>query len=242
LKTIKELLDFEVDRRNRADEVSEEKPDPILIAREYMDEKVALFAALFAYGNVKSILKFLKSVDFESWRCDCYYRFQKTSDVQLFLDILKSTPDLESIYLSGYNSCDEVYPTICGIRSLINHFSVQNPSRGYKFLIGTPPPKGRYIGVSPYKRWNLFLRWMVRKDNIDLGLWKNVSAKHLIVPLDTHLFNISRRLGLLNRARYDLQAAIELTENLRRFDSLDPLKYDFAIYRIGQERIEVEKR
>jgi uncharacterized protein (TIGR02757 family) len=83
----------------------------------------------------------------------------------------------------------------------------------------------------------MYLRWMVRKDHIDLGLWTKVDKKDLIVPLDTHTFNVSHKLGLLKRKNYDLEAALELTATLRGFDSEDPVKYDFALYRIGQEKM-----
>ena len=83
----------------------------------------------------------------------------------------------------------------------------------------------------------MFLRWMVRKDNIDMGLWKQVNQADLIMPLDTHTFNVGHRLGLLSRKSCDLEAAIELTGKLREFDKEDPLKYDFALYRLGQEKI-----
>ena len=84
----------------------------------------------------------------------------------------------------------------------------------------------------------MFLRWLVRKDNIDIGIWGDrVSTKHLILPLDTHTFKVSKKLGLLNRKSYDLQSALEITDNLAKFDKNDPIKYDFALYRIGQEKI-----
>ncbi len=83
----------------------------------------------------------------------------------------------------------------------------------------------------------MFLRWMVRDDEIDMGLWQGIDKADLIMPLDTHTFNVSRRVGLLERKTYDLQAAIELTETLKGFDKNDPLKYDFALYRLGQEKL-----
>ena len=92
-------------------------------------------------------------------------------------------------------------------------------------------------GVGALKRWMMFLRWMVRKDNIDMGLWSSKYKKDLILPLDTHTFKVSKKLGLLQRKTYDLQAAIEITEVLKGFDTKDPMKYDFALYRIGQEKL-----
>jgi len=83
----------------------------------------------------------------------------------------------------------------------------------------------------------MFLRWMVRDDNLDLGRWKNIDKKDLILPLDTHTFNVSLKLGLLNRKTYDLKSAILITQKLKEFDKFDPIKYDFAIYRLGQEKI-----
>ena len=92
-------------------------------------------------------------------------------------------------------------------------------------------------GAGALKRWMMFLRWMVRDDNIDMGLWKSVDKADLIMPLDTHTYKVGLRLGLLKRKTYDLEAAIELTKSLKKFDKTDPLKYDFALYRIGQEKL-----
>jgi uncharacterized protein (TIGR02757 family) len=92
-------------------------------------------------------------------------------------------------------------------------------------------------GASPFKRYMMYFRWMVRDSELDLGLWKGVKRADLIIPLDTHTFNVSKRLGLLKRKSYDLKAAIELTNKLKEFDPNDPVKYDFAIYRLGQEKL-----
>jgi len=68
-----------------------------------------------------------------------------------------------------------------------------------------------------------------------MGLWSKINKRDLIVPLDTHTFNLSLKLGLLKRRTYDMKAALELTERFREFDRNDPVKYDFALYRLGQE-------
>jgi uncharacterized protein (TIGR02757 family) len=124
-----------------------------------------------------------------------------------------------------------------GLSALIDTLYTLNPyrSQGYEFLIGKPIQS--VAKASAMKRWMMYLRWMVRKDELDMGLWKGINPSDLIMPLDTHTFNVSRRLGLLGRKQCDLKAAMELTETLRQFDPLDPLKYDFALYRIGQEKI-----
>jgi uncharacterized protein (TIGR02757 family) len=88
-----------------------------------------------------------------------------------------------------------------------------------------------------YKRYFMYLRWMVRKDELDMGLWSKIDKKDLLMPLDTHTFKVSQKLGLLKRKTYDMRATLELTESLKSFDITDPIKYDFALYRLGQEKI-----
>ena len=88
---------------------------------------------------------------------------------------------------------------------------------------------------SAAKRINMFLRWMVRSDEkgVDFGVWKNISASRLVMPLDLHSARVARKLGLLSRKQNDWKAANELTENLRYFDPADPVKYDFALFGLG---------
>lgn len=91
------------------------------------------------------------------------------------------------------------------------------------------PKKG-----SACKRINMFLRWMVRKDNVDSGLWNDIiPTSKLIIPLDFHVSKIARELGLTNRSQDDWITAEEITENLKKFDSNDPVKYDLAIFGYG---------
>ena len=239
---IKELLEKEIKNKSYY-QVNEDNLDPIIVAREYKDEYISLICALFAYGNVKAIVKFLRSIDFDildeneeeiQKYINHYYRFQSREDVkQFFITIHRLKKEsLEEIFLKGYKKNNFV---IEGIDAILEEFYEINPytSRGYQFLISNRY-KNKTKGSSPYKRWNMFLRWMVRSDEIDFGLWKKVDKKDLIIPLDTHTFNVSHKLGLLNRKTYDLEAAIILTNNLKKFDEFDPVKYDFAIYRLGQ--------
>jgi len=78
---------------------------------------------------------------------------------------------------------------------------------------------------------------MVRVDNLDMGLWSKIDKADLIMPLDTHTFQVSLRLGLLKRKTYDMKASLELTQRFKSFDEHDPIKYDFALYRLGQEKL-----
>ena len=80
----------------------------------------------------------------------------------------------------------------------------------------------------------MFLRWMVRDSDIDLGLFKRLPKNKLLIPLDVHTHKVSLALGLIKRRSYDFKAVADLSLKLREFDLDDPIKYDFALYRIGQ--------
>lgn len=253
MKNIKQLLDKEVKKRDNINELTENTPDPLMIAKKNNDEYIALICALFSYGNANQIVKFLSSLDFsllnesedyiQKELSNHYYRFQKAPDViALFIAIkrLRTQDSLENIFKKGYDKNHDVLEGIAKIIQNVEEVYEYN-SEGYKFLIGTSPKRDKqniikHIGNSCYKRYNMFLRWMVRKDNLDMGLWKNVSKKDLILPLDTHTFKVSQKLGLLQRKTYDLKSAILLTEALKKFNNEDPIIYDFALYRIGQEK------
>ena len=244
---IRLLLESETASRNRCDEVSYTRPDPILVARRHREPFSALACALFGYGRADTIVRFLDSLDFALIDADegsirnalasHYYRFQNCEDVvQFFITLsrLKRYAEMQTLFADAYakerNVLHGLNALIAALRDL-NSFE----SRGYRFLIGTESTKLK--GGAPMKRWLMFLRWMVRDDAIDFGLWKRVDKADLLIPLDTHTFSVSRKLGLLRRKTYDLQAVVELTQKLRTFDPDDPVKYDFALYRLGQERV-----
>ena len=244
---VKARLDVEVFHRNSQNELHESRPDPIIPAKVHNDEYISLLCAMFGYGRADAIVKFLFSLDFSLLDADettikkslqnHYYRFQSSQDVQaifIALSRLKKKKTLESIFYEGYMPEHDV---IEGINTLIQAIEAVYPyeSRGYRFLLGSVTTKTK--GTGALKRWMMYLRWMVRFDNIDMGLWSTVDKRDLIIPLDTHTFKVSQKLGLLSRKSYDLQAAIELTEMLKSFDATDPIKYDFALYRLGQENI-----
>jgi len=101
------------------------------------------------------------------------------------------------------------------------------PSVGLKFLLAGP------AGGSACKRLNLFLRWMVRKDDVDLGLWKSVDKAKLIVPVDVHIGRLCRILGFHNNKTISLATALQITKSFAQIEPADPVKYDFALSRIG---------
>lgn len=245
MSTLKERLDLEVMHRNRAEELCEEKPDPLMVARRHNDEISALACALFAYGKASSIVQFLNSLDFTLIDAEesiilketqgYYYRFQNAADCAQFLITLRRLRlegGAEEAFMPGYHK-GSVFE---GLKVLIDRLYELNAyhSQGYQFLIGKPLTT--ITRASALKRWLMYLRWMVRDDALDMGIWRRVDKADLLMPLDTHTFNVSRRLGLLDRSICDLRASIELTERLKAYDPHDPVKYDFALYRLGQEK------
>lgn len=242
LTALKALLDQEASNRNSFCELNATTPDPLMVAKLYNDETIALICALFAYGNAKAIVKFLQTLDFSLLDAtedeikismlNHLYRFQTPQDVTAIFVALKrlsQISSIENIVFDGYKKNLDVFE---GISCLIETLQKVYPysSKGYDFLIGKPNSK-----TSPYKRYMMYFRWMTRNDCLDMGLWRKIPKKDLIIPLDVHTFNVSRKLGLLKRKTYDKKAAIELTNSLKMFDANDPIKYDFALYRIGQE-------
>ena len=246
---IESRLNQEVLNRDSIYELSYDRPDPLLIASRYKDETISLICALFAYGNAKQIVKFLDSLDFglleeseeniTKYLSTHYYRFQKAEDViAIFITLkrLKDIDSIENIFYNGYKKENNILDGLWNFISIIKEIYPLD-THGYKFLIGSVPKKISQAGT--YKRYLMYLRWMVRDDSIDMGLWSKIDKADLLMPLDTHTFNVSRKIGLLNRKSCDMRASIELTNTLKRFDNSDPIKYDFALYRIGQEKIEL---
>lgn len=220
-------------------------PDPLQVAKVYNDEFISLLCALFAYGNAKIIVNFLKKLDFsllnESERViiknttPLKYRFQTSKDIgQIFITLkrLRQENSLEDMFYTGYKKDESI---VSALQAFIIKVRNINPytSLGYNFFFGEPfanEPKGTM------KRYNMLLRWLVRKDELDLGLWQSIDPKNLLIPLDTHTHKVALKLGLMQRKSYDFKAVVELTKNLRRFDEKDPIKYDFALYRLGQSK------
>lgn len=122
------------------------------------------------------------------------------------------------------------------VEKALNHF------RSYFFSLPDFPHRTKKHVSSPSqkstcKRLNMFLRWMVRKDDsgVDFGIWNKIRPADLICPCDLHVERVARKLKLITRKQTDWQTAVELTQNLRQFDPLDPVKYDFALFGLGIE-------
>jgi uncharacterized protein (TIGR02757 family) len=150
-------------------------------------------------------------------------------DFQCFIKALKNIyafhGGIEQI-ISKHATASSVQPAIHHFKMLF--FSIPHPSRTTKHI--SDPLNG-----SAAKRINMYLRWMVRKDNsgVDFGIWQTISPSILSCPLDIHSGNVARKLGILNRSQNDAKAVAELDTSLRIMDANDPVKYDFALFGLG---------
>ncbi|MFA7069622.1 MAG: TIGR02757 family protein [Sulfurimonas sp.] len=251
MNNLKNILDREVLERNSDFELSLKKPDPLMVAKKQTCHYAMLLCALFAYGNAKQIVKFLDLLDFslldksedeiENSLRDSYYRFQNSSDVIMVFKTfkrLRAKTSLEELFYEGYKKENSVLEAIDFVIKTIKN-EADYSSFGFDFLISHPMKRDKTglikLTNAPYKRYNMFLRWMIRSDKLDMGLWSKIPKNELLLPLDTHTFKVSQKLGLLKNKTYNLKSALEITKKLKEFDKNDPIKYDFAIYRLGQE-------
>lgn len=134
--------------------------------------------------------------------------------------VIKNYDSLEELFLKYHSKEDETAKE--GLIGFVGELLTCD-----NYLLPCPSKK------SACKRLNLFLKWMVRKPPVDLGVWHGVDASKLIIPLDVHVARVSRKLGLLNRNPNDWQSALEITLKLKEFDPYDPAKYDFALFGEG---------
>lgn len=206
-------------------------------------ELQAFIASIFAYGradmivkNVSYILGELGPKPFATLMDGAYssklktfkYRFHKRADLLWLLDrlqeIYRDHGSIEKAFIaSGENHTDRLYGF-----SLLFRKKLGGRSQPRTFLV--PSPKSG----AACKRMNLFLRWMVRSDSLDLGLWKKIKPSELIIPLDVHVHRIAGRIGLVSKGPANFKKAVELTENLKLLDPADPVRYDFAICSLGK--------
>lgn len=243
---IKTFLDEKVELYNRPDFI---KDDPILIPHKFSkkeDIEIAGFlASTIAWGQRKTIIKnatrimefmewqpyqFLKENNSSNFLFDGFvHRTFSATDLHFFLcvlkDIYKNHNGLEGAFSNGSTAFERI--------SNFQQLFFGNPSI-------PPPQKSRKHVSSPLKKsackkLNMYLRWMVRKDNrgVDFGIWNSISPAELMLPLDVHTGNTSRKLGLLKRKQNDWKTVDEITTQLRQFDPKDPVKYDFALFGLG---------
>ncbi len=206
-----------------------------------------LFSAVLAWGNRKTIIhkcrELMKMMDhsphefiLEHKENDLRpllkfkHRTFNATDTLYFIhflkDFYKGHDSLECLFVPGNRPVNMEESLI---RFHQEFFSLpEAPARTRKHI---PTP----LRKSTCKRLNLFLRWMVRKDQsgVDFGIWEKIGMDQLICPVDLHVDRVARKLGLINRKQTDWLTALELTLNLRKIDPLDPVRYDFALFGLG---------
>jgi len=233
------------------------KPDPLQFVHRYSEpadmEIVAFLAAALAYGRVQQIEKSLAELfghmgndpfeyvqNFDGKQTEKLksfkHRFTTGNDISDLLKLLQIVlsrfGSIEEFFMQAYSSSDEnIIPALrrfCDSLTCM-HVAEHNgqSSRGLRFLL-TSPSRG-----SACKRLNLFLRWMVRDDDVDTGLWKSVDKAKLLVPVDVHMARLSGILGFHSTKTVSLATAVEITEAFAEIEPADPVKYDFALSRIG---------
>lgn len=159
-----------------------------------------------------------------------YYRTFNVADLKFILKALRELYSgqggMEAFITNAYRKNHDWSDVLCALYSFLKE--VAHEERSMKHI-------ANISNGSAAKRLNMYFRWMVRQDNrgVDFGLWKQIPASVLYIPLDVHSGRTAREFGLLTRNQNDWKAVLELTENLRKFDENDPVKYDFALFGFG---------
>jgi uncharacterized protein (TIGR02757 family) len=238
--------------------------DPVQFPRRYRRredvEAAGLLAASLAYGRVGGFVPklevlfgamgrhpgaFLRALDVGGARAllsGFVYRFNVGADVAVLLlgagKLLRAQgsfePTLSEPLARGLGLHAALSAFVRALRDveLAPVVAALGPTRGLQHLLPMP------LGKGAAKRLNMFLRWMVRgPDGVDLGLWRTIPASALVIPLDTHIARISRRLGLTRRKELSWRTALEVTANLRRIDAADPVRFDFALCHHGMSGV-----
>jgi uncharacterized protein (TIGR02757 family) len=225
-------------------------PDPLEFVYRYkssLDMELSGFiASALAYGRVRQILRSVSTVlnimdpspsgflleqppsrickPFEPFK----HRFTSGDMLSCLLiglrELVLEHGSLESCFLAGFRRTDQdILPALAAFVKKLEQ------AAGRKMPMFLPSPEGG----SACKRLNLFLRWMVRKDNVDPGIWRSIPESSLIVPLDTHMHRIATAMGLTSRKQADIRCAVEITAAFRSIRPADPVRYDFALTRLG---------
>ena len=248
---LKAFLDQKVDQYNTPGFITLDPVSiPHLFSKKQDIEIAGLFAATLAWGQRKTIIsncvklmrlmdnaphQFLlghREKDLKRFDKFCHRTFNST-DLLYFIHFLsgyyREHESLEWAFTRGRTDAT-AEDALRGFHELF--FSLDDfPPRTRKH-VSTPERK------SACKRLNMFLRWMVRSDQrgVDFGIWQQMSPSALVCPCDVHVDRVARKLKLIKRKQVDWLTAVELTENLKKLDPNDPVKYDFALFGLGLER------
>ncbi len=244
---LKDFLDAKVVQYNNLKFI---ESDPIQIPHQFSlkeDIEISAFlTATIAWGNRKMIIrnahKMIELLDNSPYDFILNHQPKQLKSLENFVHRTFNSTDftyfikaLQHIYKNhnGLEAVFSAYADTTSTQAAIHQlkkvfFELEHPQRTQKHI--SDPLKG-----SAAKRINMFLRWMVRKDNagVDFGIWESLSPSSLSCPLDVHSGNVARKLGLLSRKQNDAKALAELDINLRKLDANDPVKYDFALFGLG---------
>lgn len=247
-ENLKLFLDSKVAQYNRPEFIPNDPVSiPHLFTKKQDIEIMGLWAAVLAWGQRVTIInKCHELVNLmDGTPFDFIMNHQETDLKKLLQFKHRTFNDVDTLYFisffkhhysnhesleSAFIPKDGNYSPFRGLGGFRSYFFslVDFPHRTKKH-ISSPSQK------STCKRLNMFLRWMVRKDEcgVDFGIWNKIKPSELICPCDLHVDRVARKLNLINRKQTDWQTAVELTERLREFDPADPVKYDFALFGLG---------
>jgi uncharacterized protein (TIGR02757 family) len=248
-EALQRFLDRKVKEYNQPSFITD---DPISIPHTYekkQDIEIAgFFTAVFSWGNRTTIIRksrelmhlmddsphqfILNHTDHELRKLLSFkHRTFNPTDLLYFIDFFRhhysQFDTLEDAFLRGPDTAWDAKTALSAFHD-------------YFFSLEVVPPHTRKHIATPErnsscKRLNMFLRWMVRKDDmgVDFGCWERIPMNKLICPLDLHVARVAKRFGLLTRTPTDWTAALGLTERLAELDPEDPTKYDFALFALG---------
>ncbi|RQO29979.1 TIGR02757 family protein [Taibaiella sp. KBW10] len=247
---VKKLLDNKFETYHQASFITK---DPVSVPHRFSKQQdieiAAFFAAILAWGNRTMIInncnRILQMMDHAPHDFILHHEEQDLKPLYAFAhrtfngtDLLHciaffkqhftTAQSLETAFMPQGKPPADVATALIHFHH--SFFDIADAPERTRKHIASPAKK------SACKRLNMFLRWMIRKDSpVDFGLWHFLSPAQLICPLDTHVSDVSRRLGLIHRKQNDWQTALELTYALQQFDPLDPVKYDYALFALGVE-------
>ncbi|MBS1596620.1 MAG: TIGR02757 family protein [Bacteroidetes bacterium] len=251
---LKEFLDRKVIEYNRPDFISNDPVSiPHLFSKKQDIEIAGFFAAIFSWGNRTTIIQ--KSKELMQMMDNAPHEFclnHNHNDLKKLTtfkhrtfnatDLLYFVQFLKYHYQKNKSLEDAFFQKKYFVQSDNLEFieSALNAFYHYFFSLEDPPSRTRKHIASPQKkstckRLNMFLRWMVRRDNhlVDFGIWKKISPAQLVCPIDIHVSRVAKKIGFVTRKQTDWQTALELTDHLRTLDEADPVKYDFALFGLG---------
>ena len=246
------FLEEKVIQYNRPDFI---ELDPISIPHQFSQKQdieiMGFWASILAWGQRKTIIN--KCNELIDWMGGTPYDFvmnHQDSDLKPFLSFKHRTFNDEDTlyfirffrwYYQQHHSLEDAFaqflsPDDSNVKKAIEgfhnfFFSLEDFPRRTQKHVATPKRN------SACKRINMFLRWMVRKDDagVDFGLWDQIKTSQLVCPCDVHVGRVAQKLGLISTDKYNWKVAESLTKELKLFDAHDPVKYDFALFGLGVE-------